>query len=412
MHDAVQRIHVRLLQALIPVAAASLVASCTGETAATRPATPASIEFTPTHDYDPWKRDVTDAGQHAMPAGTVASPFDRAPGETPQPAGPDPKPPQDADLTVKFATLGAHHTAVVGVDAAAPAAASEANSSEAGLTPYAADTVGLGSHFQLTGGARWDRQGPDKSFTESLLGVDSTPRSHAALVYRSPQLGNYYAGIGDLTDPAPAQLRIAAPGGPGQWGALNVKPKDAIIHEAGTRLDLFDNRIALRGTLFRAERTVPATPDDLAALDDVQRTNGLEVNALGRLGPKWNLLAGYGLLDSATVAGPYPAEIGKKLADTPPQSAKLWTSYALPAGVVVGGGARYVDKRMADNANAGSVPDFVAFDASVVYHVTETIGLQLDLQNLTDAHWYDIYSGAQPDPGMARSGRLSTGFRF
>lgn len=371
---------------IIAVLAALTLAGCASETVVTQPE---PIRFTPESVEDDGAMDI--AG------------FRRAPGSiAPGRASLEPRSPED--VKISFATLGVHHSAVVGVDAEGAAA------EDGGLAPYAADTVRIGPRWQMAAGARWDRPAPEPTGGAGLLGMDTEPRLRTALVYGSPGFGSYYAAYGDTLDPAPAQLRVAAKGDPAQ---LSIKPAEGDIYEAGGKWQLVGKRLTVRGAGFHTQATGAAGADADPLADYHHRVSGLELNVVASLTPRWRLHGGYGLLDSEVIASPDPAALGKKLADTAPQSAKLWTSYALelPARIFVAGGARYVDKRMADDANTASVPDYVAFDAAVTYAVNERIGLQLDLSNLTDARWYEsAWDIAHAEE--ARSGKLTGRVQF
>jgi catecholate siderophore receptor len=327
-------------------------------------------------------------------------------GEALRPEILDPKRSGRPDVTIEFATLGVRNTAVVGLDQPAyeRAAIRPAETIDPALTPFAIDTVKLGERWELTGVARWDRAGTEKTLSETLLGIDALPRTRAALIHHSPWFGSYYAGMGDALNPAPAPLQLAVPGVPGDWGVLNLRPADAVVHEAGAKVALLGGRINVRATAFRAEK-------DATVSDESHRINGVQLNAVGRLAPHWHVLAGYGQLDSTILVAPDPAQLGNQ-AGTAPHAAKLWTSYAVPSGFAIGGGARYAARRMADNANTGLVPEFVAFDASLAYKLMPQVELQLALQNIADAHWYDGSSGVDPDPAKARTAKLSSQFRF
>lgn len=381
---------VRILFQRSPIVAAliavSLLAACAGETVVTRPG---PMQFTPDDD-EPEDGGLDIAGFGQLPGTTAPRPLSLAPKS------------QD-DVEIRFATLGVHHTAVVGVDAANPAA------DDSGFSPYAADTVKLGPRWRLAGGARWDRPAADPA-NGGLLGIDTEPRSRAAVVYASPSFGSYYAAYGNTLDPAPTPLHVAAERDPAQ---LSVKPADGQIYETGGKWQLFGKKLTLRGAAFHTHQAGPPSEADLAAVQELRRVNGLELNAVARVTPRWRLHAGYGLLDSEVIASADAAAVGKKLADTAPQTLKLWTSYTLDPlqRLTVGGGTRYVDKRMTDETNTSSVPDYVVFDAAVRYAVSDQVGLQLDLINLADARWYDsAWDTAHADE--ARSGKLTGKVQF
>ena len=103
--------------------------------------------------------------------------------------------------------------------------------------------------------------------------------------------------------------------------------------------------LSLNAALFRIEKTDARTaePGSLEqTLDGKQRSQGFEIEAVGRLLPNWNLFAGYTYLDtkvleSKDVQGGIPVQ-GKRLIAAPEHSFTLWTTYDITTQWQVGGG--------------------------------------------------------------------------
>jgi catecholate siderophore receptor len=103
---------------------------------------------------------------------------------------------------------------------------------------------------------------------------------------------------------------------------------------------------------------------------------------------------------------------------TPKQAFTAWTSYTLPAGLKIGGGARYVDRLLRGTDGAVGTPAYAdsywVFDAMASYSVTKNVDLQLNLYNLADTEYIAAInkSGYRYTPGTPRSASLTANFRF
>ncbi len=113
---------------------------------------------------------------------------------------------------------------------------------------------------------------------------------------------------------------------------------------------------------------------------NLQRTNGLEVTANGRLPGKWDLSAGYAFLNGKmiqsvattaslqipVVVGGVPAS-GKTAALTPRNSAFVWLMKDLGQGFSAGGGANYVGDYFTSLTNLVTVPSYLTADLAASY---------------------------------------------
>jgi catecholate siderophore receptor len=147
-------------------------------------------------------------------------------------------------------------------------------------------------------------------------------------------------------------------------------------------------------------------------LQGKQRVDGAELSVEGNVTRAWQVLAGYTFLDSQTVESNTPAEIGKQLVNTPRNSFNVWSTYRLPSGFHLGGGARFVDRRFGNTINTRVVDAYWTFDLMASYPLTEHIDLKLNLYNLTDKFYFDRIGGGHIVPGPGRAAMLSTSFRF
>jgi catecholate siderophore receptor len=174
--------------------------------------------------------------------------------------------------------------------------------------------------------------------------------------------------------------------------------------------------VLLSGAVFRVEKLNARTPglpgEPAQVLEGKQRVNGVELSAEGSITKAWRVLAGYTFLDSTTVDSNNPAEIGKELVNTPPNSFNVWTTYSLPSGFNFGGGARFVDRRFANTINTRKVDAYWTFDLMASYPISTHIDLKLNLYNLSNTFYFDRIGGGHIVPGPGRMAMLGTSFRF
>jgi catecholate siderophore receptor len=277
---------------------------------------------------------------------------------------------------------------------------------------YLFDTAKFGKKWELTGGLRWDRFDADGIRTTGALvsRVDRMLSVRAGAVFKPLPQGAIYASYGTSLNPSLEGL---------SYNTANtvIDPEKTYTVEAGSKWDFFGGRMLLSGALFRVEKLNARTPgvlpgDPPQVLQGKQRVDGLELSVEGNVTRAWQVLAGYTFLDSQTVDSNVPAEIGKELVNTAPNSFNVWTTYRLPAGFHFGGGARFVGRRFGNTINTRFVDAYWTFDVMASYPISKHVDLKLNLYNLTDKFYFDRIGGGHVVPGPGRAAMLSTSFRF
>lgn len=277
---------------------------------------------------------------------------------------------------------------------------------------YLFDTAKLGRKWELNGGLRWDRFAADGITTTGtpVSRVDRMLSGRAGVVFKPLPEGSIYASYGTSLNPSLEGL---------SYNTANtvIDPEKTYTVEAGSKWDFFGGRMLLSGAVFRVEKENARTPgvlpgDPPQVLQGKQRVDGIELSVEGNVTRAWQVIAGYTFLDSATIESNVPAEIGKELVNTPPNSFNVWSTYRLPSGLHFGGGARFVDRRFGNTINTRLVDGYWTFDAMASYPLTDHIDLKLNLYNLTDKYYFDRIGGGHIVPGTGRAAMLSTSFRF
>lgn len=253
----------------------------------------------------------------------------------------------------------------------------------------------------------------------------------------------------------------------------DVEAETAVNIELGAKWDAIEGRLALTAALFRNERQNyrvadpdPANLSGEQSLDGKARVDGLALGVAGHITREWAVYANYTWLDSEVlssvsdyclrnpntqiVAGTAVNADGRAcansvffadptrgnaLTNTPRHSGSVWTTYALDKWTF-GFGSTYQGGFLTQNsslptvngaitaatlANANAAPlyrtqDYWVHRAMVAYQVSDRLGLQLNLSNLTDEDYYvrirNTATSGWATPGEGRSATLTAIYKF
>ncbi len=309
---------------------------------------------------------------------------------------------------------------------------------------YLLDTLQFGSHWELIGGARFDRfltdeksiayptpkqavaggpivQGPPTITYPSRL--DRKPSWRAAAVYKPVSYGSIYFDYGTSFNPSAEALALTV--GPAGTGTANLAPEFNRSYEVGTKWDLSNARFSVRADLFRTTkdnaREASPTNSLLYVLAGTQRVQGAELVLNGRVTNRWQVLSSYTFMHSEVVNSQYyPLSVGYRLANVPNNLFNLWTTYQPMQRLTIGGGGNYVDSRTASSTvpldpTTGlvkQVPGYVVLNAMARYTLTDNLSLQANVFNLANRNYIDEIHPAHIVPGAGTSGLFGLNFRF
>ena len=287
---------------------------------------------------------------------------------------------------------------------------------------YVLDTMQLGSHWDLTGGIRWDRFGTDYAQTVAPTAafhrVDEMPSWRTAAVYKPVSFGSIYFDAGTSFNPSAEALSLSA-------STANLPPEKNKTYEFGSKWDVMQSQLSLRAAIFRTEKTNAREPDPdnplLSVLAGNQRVNGAEVQVKGRVMSRWEVLSSYAFLEGKVVSSNYyPASIGATLANVPRDTFNIWNDVRLPWQFEGGAGANYVSSRTASSTTpldpttglVKEVPGYWVFNAMLKRRLNEHIDLQVNANNLANRYYYDELHPAHIVLGPGRSALVGINFKF
>ncbi|MFT3719521.1 catecholate siderophore receptor Fiu [Pseudorhodoferax sp.] len=296
---------------------------------------------------------------------------------------------------------------------------------------YLFDTIKLSPAWQINGGLRWEHYRTEylslpatgsTTAATSLSDSDNLFTGKVGLVYKPAPNGSIYAAY--ATSAKPPGSDFALSGTAGNSNNPNMDPQKARTVELGTKWDVLDNRLALTAALFRTENTNELGVADpvTGAIDQFGKTRvqGLELSAIGEITPAWQIIAGLASTSAKILEGSRTGTTtGATVRYSPKLTATLWSTYKLPFGLTVGGGARYVDTQARSTTTAAvaffpQIPSYTVLDAMLGYQVNKNLSLQLNVYNLTDKFYLARVNNAgnRATVGTPRSAVLTAKLQF
>lgn len=315
----------------------------------------------------------------------------------------------------------------------------ETNGETTNRAIYVFDTLKFSEQWQATLGFRQDWHSGESRADNRTTGVRGTTFDNddelfswrAGLTWKPRPNGAVYVAYSNSKTPSNSTVNGAC-----SAATCNVDPETAELVEVGTKWDLFDNKLAVTGSVFRNERSNykvadtgnPDNPSGEQQLDGKARVDGIALGLAGQITDKWSVFANYTWLKTKVLQGAsdYISSLGQdytkgdRLTQTPDHALSLWTTYQLPAGWRVGYGATYQGRMYLTQHNAANPngplvksDDYWVHRAMVGYKVNKQLDLQLNINNLFDEEYYSrIRNNGWAVPGDGRSAVLSATYSF
>jgi len=302
---------------------------------------------------------------------------------------------------------------------------------------YAFDTLTFTPQWQLTGGLRLDRYSTTYRNTtapNANTGLQTTTVTKGKDTLLTTKLGVVYKPVAYASGYLAVSTSQRPPGGNNftlNANATNINnpnqdPSKATNLEAGTKWELFDQRLLLTGAVFQTTVRNDTTRTDPGTGDVIQygkrEVKGVELGAVGQITRNWNISAGFARM-TTQIKQSAAANVGNSINWSPKISFSSWTTYRFPVGVVIGGGARYMDsvaRSTSTNtltnptANMVRTPDYWVFDAYLAYSINPALHVQLNVYNLADKRYFAKLNnnGNRYIPGASRSAMLTVSYSF
>lgn len=285
--------------------------------------------------------------------------------------------------------------------------------------PYVQDMVEFMPGWKVFAGARWDELDADYSTGAKVKYGEWSYR--AGLSHQPTDFQHYYAAWSDSFNPT-ADLYQFTPSSV-VWPAERSR-----TYELGAKWELFEGDLSLRASVYHTEKTWERNTDIETAggnplLTKKRHTDGIELEAAGRITARWEVFASTALMDpriDTARPGGNPNVEGMRPRNAPTYTYNLWTTYQLDHGWKVGAGVEAKAKRLAYGIRAGTepiapnvAPSYQRWDAMLAYE-NRRYEVKLNLKNVFDKRYYEsLYeNGGFAVPGTGRALQLVTELKF
>ncbi|MFW0693983.1 TonB-dependent siderophore receptor [Aliarcobacter butzleri] len=201
-----------------------------------------------------------------------------------------------------------------------------------------------------------------------------------------------------------------------------LDPETGKGYEFGVKQKLFDDKFDLTTAFFKIEKENIALADPNAPAvggwsisSGKQESQGFEIDLSGDITSNLSVIASYGYVDTKNKDAN-----NKDLRNIPNHTANLFTTYKLTAlnlpDYYIGGGAKYIGNKYADDANNIQLDSALIYNATVGYKKGNWKA-NLSVQNLTDEEYVDgalasNAAGTRVYVGTPRTVLATIGYKF
>ncbi|HVZ42817.1 MAG TPA: TonB-dependent siderophore receptor [Ramlibacter sp.] len=298
------------------------------------------------------------------------------------------------------------------------------------LGAYVQDMVQVAPHWKVLGGLRYDHmRGRYNAYgiPSNAPGPVTTTSYRQGVADWSKRVGLLYQPTDRMTFHFSYGTSFNTSGDTYSYNALsaNTPPEQSENIEAGGTLETADKRFFTRFAVFRSTKKNERNTDpDSAAtrllLSGKRHAAGIEIDASGRITPRWEVYGSYQWLPIARVddAAATVNTVGNREGDrpglSPRHSGTVWSTYQIAPKWRVGAGINFRSRQApADvTAPAWEAPGFVTADLMTEYAITPDIMLKANVTNLTDKLYAESLYRGHYIPGAGRLVQVSLGVKF
>lgn len=278
------------------------------------------------------------------------------------------------------------------------------------FSAYIQDEIEVSEKLDIVLGARFD------SFDINVFNVpgdetrsrkDEEISPRLGIVYKPQENVSFYGSYSESFLPRSGEQFANINGSNNQ-----LDPNTFTNLEAGVKWDL-NRGLSLTAAVFEIEQSSPQVSDNDASTLDVidSEITGFEAQIQGQLTDVWFVSAGYSNLDGEQVSRTGPT--GLRPRELPENMFSIWNNFKASDKLGLGIGLTYQDESFINNSNSASLPSYTRIDAAAYYDVSETLRVQLNIENLADQRYYpNSHSTHQATVGAPLNARLTITGRF
>ena len=275
---------------------------------------------------------------------------------------------------------------------------------------YGQDQIAFGDHVEVLAGIRYDdlRIGAlDRFSGVRTARADRLWSPRGALILKPGRAASLYASYG----------RSYLPQSGDQFGSLT--PTNAAL--APERFDTYEMggkwqaspALLLTAAVYQLDRTntrAAGPVPGVTVLTGRQRSAGVELSLNGRIADGWSLDAAAALTRARYRGGDFT---GRHVPLVPARTANVWLRHDVSKPVSVAGGVSYQGKSFASTTNTVVLPAFARFDGAVLYRLSDSFEMQLNVENIMNHKYFALAQGDNNiAPGATRTLRFSVKTAF
>jgi len=250
---------------------------------------------------------------------------------------------------------------------------------------YLQDEIRINAHWKAVIGGRFDRfdiEVFNVPANETRTRRDEEVSPRLGLIYKPQENISLYTSFSETFLPRSGE----------QFANINgnnnaLDPNTYQNLEAGVKWD-FSTGLSLTTSIFEIEQSSPQVADnDPATLDVIDsQITGFEMQLQGMVNDRWFMTAGYSYLDGEQVNRTGPT--GLRPRELPEHMFSLWNNFSVSDRLGLGLGVVYQGESYINNGNTALLPSFTRVDAAAFYDVSESLRIQLNVENLTDELYF------------------------
>lgn len=269
-----------------------------------------------------------------------------------------------------------------------PAVTGASQSDSSFWSVYAQDQLNLGEQVKIVAGLRYDRfRISSVNLVSGFAGRRSDGKwsTRFGLILKPLEIISIYASY--------AQSFLPQSGD--QFTVLDattqaLAPEQFQNLEVGVKWDITP-ALAFTAAVFRLDRSNTRATDPVsgnAVLTGKNRAEGIEFALVGRVADGLDLALGYALQNGEIRATTTAAPAGRKLAQLPRHQFAGWARYNFTPRFGLGLGVVHQSGTWATISNTVRLPAFTRIDAAAFYKVSDSLTVQLNVENLTDTNYF------------------------
>ena len=273
---------------------------------------------------------------------------------------------------------------------------------------YVQDQAKIGHHVELIAGLRRDwfkLRYDDRLSATELTRKDALWSPRLGLVLKPTETLSLYG----------SWSKSFLPQSGDQFSSLSattasLEPEKFLNREIGLKwqpVAAFD--VTLAGYIL--DRTNTRATDPISGdtvLTGKQRSMGIEASATGKLTNRLSLAATVALQEARITRTTASAPEGRDVPSVPKFTASLWGRYDVNDRLGLGLGLYHQSKMFASISNAVVSPGYTRVDAAAFVGLTESLALQLNVENVLDKNYVGmVHTDNNLTPGAPRTARAT-----